>query len=174
MRGATVTTVAQDLACHERWLRKRCDAAESDLKTKHKRMRKSLFAFRRASYFRWAKTIEATCPELVDAPRSLYDGDTHVENFGAWRDARARLVWGGNDFDEAAPMSYAYDLVRLLTSARATRLLSSQAGQVRASDGGGAWLALFSDLRAGADLHAPTDSLSRSLQRTRAAADVDG
>jgi hypothetical protein len=42
----------------------------------------------------------------------------HVENFGTWRDAQARLVWGVNDFDDAAPMPYAYDLVRLLTSAR--------------------------------------------------------
>jgi hypothetical protein len=113
-----VTTVARDVASYERWLRKQCDVAELDLKTKHERMRKSPFDFLRATYFRWATTIEATCPELVDAPQSLCVGDIHVENFGTWRDARARLVWGVNDFDEAAPMPYAYDLVRLLASAR--------------------------------------------------------
>jgi hypothetical protein len=44
-------------------------------------------------------------------------GDLHVENFGTWRDAEGRLVWGVNDFDEAAKMPYAIDLVRLATSA---------------------------------------------------------
>ena len=44
-------------------------------------------------------------------------GDIHVENFGTWRDAEGRLVWGVNDFDEAARMPYAIDIVRLATSA---------------------------------------------------------
>ena len=113
-----MTAVARDSAAYERWLRKQCEVVEPDLQTKHERMRQSPFDFLRATYFRWAKTIGATCPELADAPWSLCVGDIHVENFGTWRDARARLVWGVNDFDDAAPMPYAYDLVRLLTSAR--------------------------------------------------------
>ncbi len=44
-------------------------------------------------------------------------GDIHVENFGTWRDAEGRLVWGVNDFDDAARMPYAIDIVRLATSA---------------------------------------------------------
>jgi hypothetical protein len=44
-------------------------------------------------------------------------GDIHIENFGTWRDAEGRLIWGVNDFDEAARMPYAIDLVRLATSA---------------------------------------------------------
>jgi len=28
-------------------------------------------------------------------------GDLHVENFGTWRDAEGRLIWGVNDFDES-------------------------------------------------------------------------
>jgi len=44
-------------------------------------------------------------------------GDIHIENFGTWRDAEGRLVWGVNDFDEAARMPYAIDIVRLATSA---------------------------------------------------------
>ena len=44
-------------------------------------------------------------------------GDIHIENFGTWRDYEGRLVWGVNDFDEAAEMPYALDLVRLTTSA---------------------------------------------------------
>jgi hypothetical protein len=81
-------------------------------------MRRSAFDFLRASYFRWARTIEEVCPELGDAPRVACVGDIHVENFGTWRDADSRLVWGVNDFDEASVMPYAYDLVRLAASAR--------------------------------------------------------
>lgn len=51
-------------------------------------------------------------------PRTLCVGDIHLENFGTWRDADARLVWGVNDFDEAATMPYVFDLIRLATSAR--------------------------------------------------------
>jgi hypothetical protein len=39
-----------------------------------------------------------------------------VENFGTWRDAEGRLVWGVDDFDEVARMPYAADLIRLVTS----------------------------------------------------------
>ena len=45
-------------------------------------------------------------------------GDLHTENFGTWRDTEGRLIWGINDFDEAFPMAYTNDLVRLATSAR--------------------------------------------------------
>ena len=48
-------------------------------------------------------------------------GDIHLENFGTWRDADGRLVWGVNDFDEAAEMPYVLDLIRLATSALVAR-----------------------------------------------------
>ena len=101
----------------ENWLRRRCKVVEADLAYKHKRMRKSAFVFLRATYFRWAKRIETICPELKNAPRVLCVGDIHTENFGTWRDEQGRLVWGVNDFDEAANMPYAFDLVRLAASA---------------------------------------------------------
>ena len=44
-------------------------------------------------------------------------GDLHIENFGTWRDAEGRLVWGVNDVDEACRLPYTNDLVRLGTSA---------------------------------------------------------
>src|SRR4030095_14514278 len=66
---------------------------------------------------RWAETILDVCPDLRDAPQVLAVGDIHVENFGTWRDAEGRLVWGVNDFDEAARMPYAIDIVRLAASA---------------------------------------------------------
>src|SRR5262249_8298340 len=44
-------------------------------------------------------------------------GDLHVENFGTWRDSEGRLIWGINDFDEAARLPYTNDLIRLAASA---------------------------------------------------------
>jgi hypothetical protein len=41
-----------------------------------------------------------------------------VNSFGTWRDAEGRLGWGVDDFDEAYPLPYANDLVRLATSAK--------------------------------------------------------
>ena len=54
---------------------------------------------------------------MAKAASVLSVGDLHVENFGTWRDTEGRLVWGINDFDEAYPMAYTNDLVRLATSA---------------------------------------------------------
>jgi hypothetical protein len=81
-------------------------------------MKKSAFMFLRSTYFRWARKIGALCPELTDAPQVLSVGDMHLENFGTWRDADGRFVWGVNDFDEAAVMPYPLDLVRLAASTR--------------------------------------------------------
>ena len=75
------------------------------------------FAFLRATYWRWAETVLEICPQLASAPSVLAVGDIHLENFGTWRDAEGRLIWGVNDFDEAAEMPYVIDLVRLATSA---------------------------------------------------------
>jgi hypothetical protein len=80
-------------------------------------MAKGPFQFLRATYWRWAETILEVCPDLANAPPVLAVGDTHLENFGSWRDADSRLVWGVRDFDDAAEMPYPLDLVRLVTSA---------------------------------------------------------
>ena len=103
---------------YERWLRTQCSVVDPDLEKKHERMRESAFIFLRATYFRWAKRIESICEELAKTPPVLSVGDLHLENFGTWRDAEGRLVWGVNDFDEAAVIPYTFDLVRLATSAR--------------------------------------------------------
>src|SRR4051794_23662150 len=108
----------EDNAAYEVWLATQCDVVDKDIRTKHKAMRESAFTFLRATYFRWARQIPQLCPELMDAPRLLCVGDLHLENFGTWRDADGRLVWGVNDFDEAAAMPWVLDLVRLATSIR--------------------------------------------------------
>jgi len=70
--------------------------------------------------------LAEVCGDLAKAPRLLTVGDLHVENFGTWRDIEGRLVWGVNDFDEAAVLPYTVDLVRLATSA----LLASDEGHL--------------------------------------------
>jgi aminoglycoside phosphotransferase (APT) family kinase protein len=101
---------------YEAWLARQCDVVKKDITYKHRRMKKSSFIFLRATYFRWPRKIGDWCPQLMDAPQLLSIGDLHLENFGTWRDADGRLVWGVNDFDEAAVMPYVLDLVRLVTS----------------------------------------------------------
>src|SRR3989441_11152826 len=75
------------------------------------------FSFLRATFYRWAQLAPQVLPDLAEAPRVLAVGDLHVENYGTWRDAEGRLVWGVNDFDEAYRMPFTFDLVRLATSA---------------------------------------------------------
>ena len=102
---------------YERWLRRHITLLDRDLDLKHLRMSEGIFPFFRATFYRWAQTWSALCPELAAAPSVLAVGDLHVENFGTWRDADGRLVWGVNDFDEAYPLPYTNDLLRLATSA---------------------------------------------------------
>ena len=104
---------------YEDWLRAEVggEIVEKDLDRKHEKMRESPFAFLRATYWRWTETVLEICPDLENALRTLAVGDIHLENFGTWRDVDGRLVWGVNDFDEAAEMPFALDLVRLATSA---------------------------------------------------------
>jgi len=102
----------------EEWLGRRTDLVKKDLHFKHTNMKAAVFPFLRATYFRWAQIWPKVCPDLAKGPRVLAVGDLHVENFGTWRDAEGRLIWGVNDFDEAFPLSYANDLARLAVSAR--------------------------------------------------------
>ena len=101
---------------YEAWLGERLTLVPADLALKHSRMAEAPLPFLRATFYRWAQLWPEVCPELAKAPRTLAVGDLHVENFGTWRDREGRLIWGVNDFDEAFPMSYTNDLVRLAVS----------------------------------------------------------
>jgi len=114
-------TIDQSIEAYEAWLRRQIDVVEADLARKRERMRKNATGFLRGTYFRWAETILGVCPDLARAPNVLSVGDSHVENFGVWRDAEGRLAWGINDFDECATMPYAFDLARLAASAMLAR-----------------------------------------------------
>ena len=113
---------------YEAWLAQQTSIVPADLTAKHQAMAAphAVFPFLRATFYRWLQLWLATCPELATAPPVLAVGDLHVENFGTWRDAEGRLIWGVNDFDEACVLSYTHDLVRLATSA----LLAIQAGHL--------------------------------------------
>jgi uncharacterized protein (DUF2252 family) len=102
---------------YERWLAERVPLVRADLELKHQLMSQDVFSFLRATFYRWAQLWPDTCPELGHAPAVLAVGDLHVENFGTWRDAEGRLIWGVNDFDEVVSLPYTQDLVRLATSA---------------------------------------------------------
>ena len=109
----------QDSTAHyEEWMRKHINVLEDDLRAKHEAMTVDSFSFLRATFYRWAQLLSPElCPAVAHAPTVLGVGDLHIENFGTWRDAEGRLIWGVNDFDEATDFPYTIDLVRLATSA---------------------------------------------------------
>jgi len=117
MAKAKTRNARRATRAYEAWLGSLLRLLPADLEAKHAAMRKDRFAFLRATYYRWAERWPEVCPHLARAPEVLAVGDLHVENFGTWRDAEGRLVWGINDFDETSPLPYTNDLVRLATSA---------------------------------------------------------
>lgn len=102
---------------YEAWSAKRIQIIEADVVFKHQQMSADIFSFMRATFYRWLELWAEFCAGLAKAPVVLAVGDLHVENFGTWRDEEGRLVWGINDFDEAFPLPYTNDLVRLAVSA---------------------------------------------------------
>lgn len=113
-----MTNIKKATANYEAWLGARTVLVEQDLDSKHALMASGAFPFLRGTFYRWAQVWPDVCKDLARAPAVLAVGDLHVENFGTWRDTEGRLVWGVNDFDEAYPMAYTNDLVRLAVSAR--------------------------------------------------------
>jgi hypothetical protein len=118
-KTANPAPIKASVKAYEDWMRAKLGPllVEEDLDKKHQKMRDSAFVFLRATFWRWVEMMPGVCPELITAPQVLAVGDLHVENYGTWRDAEGRLVWGINDFDEAFEMPYALDLLRLATSA---------------------------------------------------------
>jgi hypothetical protein len=102
---------------YEAWLARHLRVDKKDIRAKHTAMAHDAFSFLRATFYRWIQLFPELCPKIAKAPTVLSVGDLHVENYGTWRDAEGRLVWGINDFDEAFPLPYTHDLVRLAASA---------------------------------------------------------
>jgi hypothetical protein len=90
-------------------------------------MAESPVQFLRGTFYRWAQLFPEICPELNKAPAVLAVGDLHIASFGTWRDAFGRLTWGIDDFDEAYPLPYTNDLMRLGVSA----ILDASEGEIK-------------------------------------------
>ena len=110
--------IIEATSAYERWLRQFVSIVPSDLALKHRRMRADAFSFMRGTYYRWCQLRKANARHERGVTRVLAVGDLHVENFGTWRDAEGRLIWGVNDFDEAAVLPWTEDLMRLAVSAQ--------------------------------------------------------
>jgi hypothetical protein len=117
VHSRTQMNIVKATARYEDWLKSHTELVEADLRLKHRRMAESVFPFLRATFYRWVQIWPEVCSDADKAPRILSVGDLHIENFGTWRDVEGRLIWGVNDFDEAADFPYTNDLVRLATSA---------------------------------------------------------
>ncbi len=123
---------------YESWLGRHTSIVRRDLQLKHERLAENPFVFLRGTFYRWIQQWPATCAKVADAPAVLCVGDLHIENFGTWRDAEGRLIWGVNDLDEACRLPYTHDLVRLAASALLA--IESQRLHISARDACGAIL----------------------------------
>ena len=114
--------IVQSSAAYEEALRRATKVDEKGLRQKHEAMAGDVFSHLRATYYRWVELFPMNCPELAKSGSPILGvGDLHVQNFGTWRDAEGRLVWGIDDFDEADQgLSVASDLLRLAVSATFT------------------------------------------------------
>jgi hypothetical protein len=106
----------------EKWLSGRLsmlrtEIVPSQLTAKHAAMAEHPVPFLRGSFYRWTQVFPEVCPDLQKAPAVLAVGDLHIASFGTWRDVFGRLIWGVDDFDDAYPLPYTNDLVRLGVSA---------------------------------------------------------
>jgi uncharacterized protein (DUF2252 family) len=110
--------IRQATAGYETWLHGCTKVVEAALKSKHEQMRADPFLFFRGTYYRWTQLFPEACKELARAPKVLCAGDLHVGSFGTWRDREGRLCWGVDDFDDAYPLAYTNDLVRLAASVK--------------------------------------------------------
>jgi hypothetical protein len=111
----------------EKWVSRRTDVVKTQRSDKHRQMAESPVQFLRGTFYRWTQLFPDICPELAKAPAVLSVGDLHIASFGTWRDGFGRLIWGIDDFDEAYPLPYANDLVRLAVSA----ILDASEGEIK-------------------------------------------
>jgi hypothetical protein len=103
------------------WLGTKVTLVPQEIEKRYQKTAESTpFEFLRATFYRWTQQWSEVDADFnnKDVPLVLGVGDLHAENFGTWRDAEGRLVWGVNDFDECCYLPYTNDLVRLATSVR--------------------------------------------------------
>jgi len=136
-------TIEAVTASYEAWMRSCAKVLQSDIRSKHDQMRQTPFGFLRGTFYRWAQLWPSVCADLCGAPKVLAVGDLHVNSFGTWRDAEGRLCWGVDDFDEAYPLGYTNDLVRLAASLKI--VIDAEGLSIKFKDGCNAILEGYSD-----------------------------
>jgi uncharacterized protein (DUF2252 family) len=119
-----IVTATKDF---ENWVSRRTHVVKTQLSDKHRQMGESPVQFLRGTFYRWTQIFPEICPDLGKSPAVLSVGDLHIASYGTWRDAFGRLIWGIDDFDEAYPLPYANDLVRLAVSA----ILDASEGEIK-------------------------------------------
>lgn len=94
------------------------DAIESNLIQELLPQRHKKMGANPAAFFRG--TAELMAYDLSHEPQShlrvLTDGDAHLQNFGFYASPERNMLFDLNDFDEAAPNSFEFDVKRLTTS----------------------------------------------------------
>jgi hypothetical protein len=135
--------IENDTTSYEAWMRSCTHVLQSDLRSKHEQMKETPFGFLRGTFYRWAQLWPSVCADLCGAPKVLAVGDLHVNSFGTWRDAEGRLCWGVDDFDEAYPLAYTNDLVRLAASLKI--VIDAEGLSIKLKDGCDAILDGYSD-----------------------------
>jgi hypothetical protein len=130
-------------ASYEAWMRSCTHVLQSDLRSKHEQMKENPFGLLRGTFYRWAQLWPSVCADLCGAPKVLAVGDLHVNSFGTWRDAEGRLCWGVDDFDEAYPLAYTNDLVRLAASLKI--VIDAEGLSIKLKDGCDAILEGYSE-----------------------------
>ncbi len=85
---------------------------------KYEKMRGSAYSFFRGSaYLFYYDMSNDWLPYHTRPERPTWiQGDLHIENFGAFRSEKGRIVFDVNDFDEGCIGSYLYDVLRMSVS----------------------------------------------------------
>lgn len=111
----------------EKWVGRRIPLVKDQISQKHRLMGESRIHFLRGTFYRWTQLFPEICGDLNKAPQVLAVGDLHIASFGTWRDTFGRLIWGVDDFDEAHPLPYLNDLLRLAVSS----ILDAAEGEIK-------------------------------------------
>src|SRR5260370_37086504 len=107
--------IVKATADFEHWLAAQLPIIRQDLALKHQHMAEAAFPFFRATFYRWLQLWPEICSHLVTGPAVLGVGDLHIENFGTWRGEEGRLIWSGNEPDEAWAPAFTLQLCGLTT-----------------------------------------------------------
>ena len=64
--------IGESTRSYEKWLGSRIRLIPEDLRRKHSEMKKALFPFMRATFYRWAEVWPQVCGDLASAPEALF------------------------------------------------------------------------------------------------------